>query len=266
MKVVILAGGFGTRISEESHLKPKPLVEIGEKPILWHIMKIYSHFGFNDFIICLGYDDLVTFFENRNIPLAINHCVSLYPTEDNDLELNQIDFLKNRYPHHTIGFSSHEYHDWQSSIMIAYAKGARTFERHIDVEEEGFVFSPYCSRSHQTDEWFKAFKKAKEMCGNTGTQKRIVAKKESEYLDTLVRGVYAKRDLPEGHILTHEKIDDDVYLAVPLQKGQISCRELMSGEVLLKPVLRDKPVMIDDIDSPYAYCDDLRETIYNRGL
>ncbi len=55
MKVVILAGGFGTRISEESHLKPKPMVEIGDRPILWHIMKIYSHYGFNDFIICLGY-------------------------------------------------------------------------------------------------------------------------------------------------------------------------------------------------------------------
>ncbi|MEN6414747.1 MAG: glucose-1-phosphate cytidylyltransferase [Veillonellales bacterium] len=55
MKVVILAGGFGTRISEESHLKPKPMVEIGGRPILWHIMKIYSSYGFNDFVICLGY-------------------------------------------------------------------------------------------------------------------------------------------------------------------------------------------------------------------
>lgn len=55
MKVVILAGGFGTRISEETSLKPKPMVEIGDKPILWHIMKIYSHYGFNEFIICLGY-------------------------------------------------------------------------------------------------------------------------------------------------------------------------------------------------------------------
>ena len=55
MQVVILAGGFGSRISEESHLKPKPMIEIGEKPILWHIMKSYSHFGYNDFIICLGY-------------------------------------------------------------------------------------------------------------------------------------------------------------------------------------------------------------------
>lgn len=55
MKVVILAGGFGTRISEETHLKPKPMVEIGGKPILCHIMQLYSNYGFNDFIICLGY-------------------------------------------------------------------------------------------------------------------------------------------------------------------------------------------------------------------
>lgn len=55
MKVVILAGGFGTRISEESVLKPKPMVELGGKPILWHLMKIYSFYGFNDFIICAGY-------------------------------------------------------------------------------------------------------------------------------------------------------------------------------------------------------------------
>lgn len=55
MKVLILAGGFGTRISEESHLKPKPMIEIGGQPILWHIMKIYAHYGFDDFIICAGY-------------------------------------------------------------------------------------------------------------------------------------------------------------------------------------------------------------------
>lgn len=55
MKAVILAGGFGTRITEESHLKPKPMIEIGDYPILWHIMKIYSKYGINDFIICAGY-------------------------------------------------------------------------------------------------------------------------------------------------------------------------------------------------------------------
>lgn len=59
MKVVILAGGLGTRISEESYLKPKPMIEVGNKPLLWHIMKIYSQYGFNDFIICLGYKGYV---------------------------------------------------------------------------------------------------------------------------------------------------------------------------------------------------------------
>ena len=55
MKVVILAGGLGTRISEESHMRPKPMIEIGGMPILWHIMKIYSFYGYQDFIICAGY-------------------------------------------------------------------------------------------------------------------------------------------------------------------------------------------------------------------
>ena len=59
MKVIILAGGFGTRISEESHLKPKPMIEIGGMPIIWHIMKLYFHYGFNDFVICAGYKQYV---------------------------------------------------------------------------------------------------------------------------------------------------------------------------------------------------------------
>ena len=95
-------------------------------------------------------DDMVTFFDNRHIPIAINHAVSLYPTEDRDLQLNQIDFLKDRFPDHVIGLSTHEYHDWASSILIAYAKGARTFERHIDIKTEDKAFTPYCSRSKST--------------------------------------------------------------------------------------------------------------------
>src|ERR1039457_1953537 len=102
-------------------------------------------------------DDIVTFFENRNIPLGINHCVSLYPSEDSELELNQIEFLRARFPHNTIGFSSHEYTDWSSSMLIAYAKGARMFERHIDIQADGVKVSPYCTLPQQADEWFKAF-------------------------------------------------------------------------------------------------------------
>ena len=207
-------------------------------------------------------DDLVTFFGNRDIPLALNHCVSLYPTEDNELEMNQIDFLVKRYPGVTIGFSTHEYHDWTSSIMIAYAKGARTFERHIDIDSDGVKVSPYCTLPEQCDVWFQAFHKVKAMCGAPGDQKRIPQNRETAYLDALVRGVYAKYDLPVGHKLTEE----DIYLAVPLLKGQISCRELISGETLIKPLAADQPVMLDTFDSPYATNAMLREKISSRGL
>jgi N-acetylneuraminate synthase len=146
--------------------------------------------------------------------------------------------------------------------MIAYAKGARTFERHIDIEGADGKVSPYCSLPGQIDQWFKAFKKVKEMCGSSSDQKRIPPLKEIEYLNSLVRGVYAKNDLPEGHAIH----DEDVYLAIPLLKGQISCRELMRGEVLLKPIKKDQPIMVDAIDSPYAYDGELRQLIENRGL
>lgn len=211
-------------------------------------------------------DDMVTFFANRNIPLAINHCVSIYPSEDDELELNQIDFLRQRYPMNVIGLSTHEYHDWTSSMLISYAKGARTWERHIDIEEDGIQVSPYCSLPHQIDAWFKAFHKAVEMCGGPGTSKRGPKKKETEYLDALVRGVYAKRDLPEGYELQHQNSEDDFYLAVPLQKGQLSCRETMNGLRLIRPVKKDTALSIDDVDSPYSQNEALRKLIYSRGL
>lgn len=207
-------------------------------------------------------DDLVIYFENRNLRLALNHCVSIYPSEHTEIELNQIDFLKKRYPDHTIGFSSHEYDDWINSIMIAYAKGARTFERHVDIELDSIPVSPYCSLPEEIDTWFKAFHKAKAMCGLSADTKRIPSEKEIQYLNLLVRGVYAKNDLHKGHKLTMS----DVYFAIPLQKGQISCRELMTGEVLLYTCKKDSPLMIDMIDSPYAKNEILKKIIYERGI
>jgi len=108
----------------------------------------------------------------------------------------------------------------------------------------------------------KSYKKVKEMCGASGLEKRAMPEAEIKYLDTLVRGVYAKKDLAEGHILS----TDDVYLAIPLQKGQICCREFMSGEVLLKSREKDQPISINMIDSPYANDENLRKIIYERGL
>ena len=211
-------------------------------------------------------DDLVTFFSNRNIPFAVNHCVSIYPSEDHEIELNQIDFLRQRYSEAVIGFSSHECASWDASMLIAYGKGARTFERHVDIEDDGVKVSPYCSKPHQVDEWFRAFKKAKEMCGGSATERRFIPQKEIEYLDGLVRGVYARREMPAGYVIHHETMREDFYLAVPLQKGQLSCREVMNGERLTTALAPDQPLMIDSVESPYARIESLKRVIYSRGL
>jgi len=88
MKVVILAGGFGTRLSEETELKPKPMVEIGGKPILWHIMKLYSSYGINDFIICVGYKGYIIkeYFANYRLHMSdVTFCMS-----DNSVDVHQM--------------------------------------------------------------------------------------------------------------------------------------------------------------------------------
>ena len=100
------------------------------------------------------------------------------------------------------------------------------------------------------------------MCGPSGETWKVSSRAEIEYLDALVRGVYAARDIPTGHALQ----DDDIYLAIPLQKGQISCRELMRGEVVMRDIAAHQPIRIDDIDSPYATNENLKQIIMERGL
>jgi len=188
-------------------------------------------------------DNLVRFFAARNIPLAINHCVSLYPTENEDLQLNEIDYLRARYPDHVIGLSTHEYRDWTASMFISYAKGARTWERHIDVEDGEYPVSPYCSLPINLKAWFNAYHLAREMCGAGGVERRRITDDEDAYLQKLVRGVYAKRDLPKGHPIAHATFDRDFYLAIPLQTGQASVRDIMDGLELKSAIHADAPLL-----------------------
>jgi glucose-1-phosphate cytidylyltransferase len=99
MKVVVFAGGLGTRISEESHLKPKPMVDIGGKPILWHIMKIYEHYGYNDFIICLGYKGYIIkeyfmhyFMHNSDVTIELkNNKIDVHSTHTESFKVTLVD-------------------------------------------------------------------------------------------------------------------------------------------------------------------------------
>jgi len=126
MKVVILAGGLGTRLSEETHAIPKPMVEIGGKPILWHIMKIYSYYGFNDFIICGGYKqeiienylidfyNQVEFFNSKDELYNPNLSIQVVPTGDSTMTGGRIKRIQ-----HLIG---------DETFMLTYGDGVANID------------------------------------------------------------------------------------------------------------------------------------------
>ncbi|NQT81300.1 MAG: glucose-1-phosphate cytidylyltransferase [Candidatus Aminicenantes bacterium] len=124
MKVVILCGGLGTRFKEETEYKPKPMIEIGGKPILWHIMKIYSHFGFNDFILCLGY--------KQNI---IREYFLNYEFMNNDFTIN----IKSR---EKIIYHSTHNENWKVSLIdtgLETKKGTRIKRIEPYIKEDRFM-------------------------------------------------------------------------------------------------------------------------------
>jgi glucose-1-phosphate cytidylyltransferase len=127
MKAVILAGGHGTRISEETHLKPKPMIEIGGRPILWHILKFYSHFGVNDFIICAGYKSYI-----------IKEYFINYALHSSDLT---IDIVKNE-----VIFLKKNAETWKITIVDTgedTMTGGRLKRINYLIENEKFFFMTY---------------------------------------------------------------------------------------------------------------------------
>lgn len=151
-------------------------------------------------------------------------------------------------------------------MLISYGKGARTWERHVDIDYDSVPVSPYCSLPHQIDEWFKAFHKATEMSGGSAQSRRVIPPEETKYLDALVRGVYARRDLEPGYVLDNATFDRDFYLAIPLVKGQLSCREIFNGETITKPLQVNAPLTVNDVDGPYNSEPSLRKLLEDRGL
>jgi N-acetylneuraminate synthase len=206
-------------------------------------------------------DRIVNLFNDAEIPLAINQCVSIYPSEPEDLDLNQITLLINRYPDNVIGLSSHEYQDHSISLALAYGMGARTFERHIDIPHTTNM-SVYNMQPYQCETWFKTFVTIKKMCKGSTTTIRTPPVKEIKYINEHVRGIYAKRDLVCG-----DKINsDNFYLAVPICRGQLSCREIMDGGDVIKNICQDRPLMIEDVDAEYVKESEFIQKVRERGV
>lgn len=173
-------------------------------------------------------DKLVSFFDHRYVDFAIQHCVAVYPTPNELQQLNQVEVLCDRYPDLTIGFSTHEDGDNYEPIQVAYAKGARIFERHVGVETSKIKLNAYSSTPKQIDKWVEAWKRAVEMCGSK--ERPNPTEKELSDLQSLKRGVFLKKNVKKGAVLTM----DDVFFAIPIQPGQLSSGDFKEGLVVKK--------------------------------
>jgi len=154
-------------------------------------------------------DQLYSFFFHRGVTFAFMHCVSIYPTPPNMLNLNQVEAMRQRYPHCTIGWSTHEEPDNYGAIQVAYAKGARIFERHVGAVTEEIQLNAYSSTAQQVDQWIASWKQAAEMCGTI--ERPPVPDVERDSIIALQRGVFAKKPLKKGAVLSR----DLVYFAMP---------------------------------------------------
>lgn len=104
------------------------------------------------------------------------------------------------------------------------------------------------------------------MCGGCSSSRRIIPKQETEYLNALVRGAYSRRDLEPGYVIDKHSFEKDFYLAIPLHKGQLSCREVMNGEKLIAPIKAHERLTIEHVDGPYSEDPSLKKLILNRGV
>jgi N-acetylneuraminate synthase len=181
-------------------------------------------------------DRLVSFFESRHVHFALMHCVALYPTPNDKLKLNQIHFLRERFPHIPIGFSTHEDPDNYMPIQIAYAKGARIFERHVGMETKKHKLNKYSSRPEQVAKWIESYKQAVASCG--GDHWAPASPDEIASLHSLMRGVFAKKAIKKSEKLTRDK----VFFAMPLHEGQLISGDWFNGVKADKKYGPDEPI------------------------
>ncbi len=170
-------------------------------------------------------DKIVSFFQKRAVHFALMHCVAIYPTPNGKLHLNQIEMMCGRYPGVTIGFSTHEDPSNLTAVRVAYAKGARIFEKHVGFPTDVITLNAYSATPEQAEEWIKAYKEAADACGGEG--ERNIEQKERDDLQSLMRGVYVREEIPRGAVIKR----NDVFFAMPLQPGQLSSGRWVEGLV-----------------------------------
>jgi len=163
-------------------------------------------------------DKLVSHFYHQDIELILMHCVGIYPTPNNKLKMNMINFLKERYRGLRVGYSTHENPEVLAPISIAVAKGASVFEKHVGLETSDIKLNKYSCNPEQVKSWVEEIYQAYEICGEVDKNSYDIDDDEVKSLADLKRGVFAKRKLNVGDNYGIE----DVFFAMPVLKGQMT--------------------------------------------
>lgn len=189
-------------------------------------------------------DDLVSFLDHRRVHFALMHCVSIYPTPDHQLELNQVEVLRNRHPSKVVGFSTHEVPEDTTAVMVAVAKGAQMLERHVGIATNEIKLNAYSSTPAQVEAWIRASQRARVMLGHP--QRPPAPAEELASLNSLKRGVFIRDPIKAGGTLRRE----DVYFAMPFTEGQLSSGQWKDGIVVNTDLAKDAAVLLADITRP----------------
>lgn len=235
---VILDMGFDLIKVASCSAKDWPLLEViadAGKPV------VFSTGGLTTEDI----DNLVSFFQHRGVDFAIMHCVAIYPTPDERMNLNQIRVLKDRYPGIRIGWSTHENPGDTVPVQMAVAMGAELFERHIGVETEDIKLNAYSSTPAQLAAWFDAHARAKVLAGPKA--RPAVSAEEQESIDGLRRGVYAKRAIRRGNPIERNQ----VYFAIPYLPDQLESGAWKPGIVATADIAADAPLETALVEVPH---------------
>jgi sialic acid synthase SpsE/quercetin dioxygenase-like cupin family protein len=166
-------------------------------------------------------DNVVAFFTHRNKDLTIMHCVGEYPTKTTNLQLSQINLLKNRYPNVRIGYSTHEDPGDPNIIPLAISKGAEVFEKHVAVVTDEYPRNAYSSTPEEVRLWLEAARAATQICGAT-TGRPPASEKELSDLRRFKRGAFAKRNIKKGETISRS----DIFYAFPCQDKQVLANDM----------------------------------------
>ena len=192
----------------------------------WPLLETIAKVGKPVVASCAGaseevVDNVVAFFKNRNIFLILQHCIGNYPTAPEDMNVGQVNYLRNRYPYLQIGFSSHEEPSTTDIAPLAFALGARSFEKHVALETESISKNKYSTSPSEFTAWIEQLNRAAIILGASAGRYKSKSS-ESESLRNLQRGVFAKRAIKAGETISQA----DLYFAFPPSEGQVTANDV----------------------------------------